>query len=397
MSEKRKVSVVRMPKGSDLFIHFSILVLVVYGLIMITSASMGIAAGNTAYLVNVVAKQVIFSAIGYVSMMFMAKLFNFQRLRANISLLTIATILFLLIPLVFESVGGAKAWIRIPMAGSEITIQPLEFAKISIMLVVAAYLCDLKNKKPTPWELVKTPVVLIGSFIFIVMLLQSDFGSAVVMAAIAIVVFLIPQHPQLVKYQKIIFVLIIISIIGLVVLLTPIGVQIVEHLPLQTYQKSRILSAVNPFTDKYGAGYQLVNGLVSFASGGFFGVGFGNSVRKYTNFPAANTDFILAIVVEELGFLGFLIIFICYSIIVVRLFKYAFKMKSEKGRVILIGTAMYILIHFIFNVGGVTGLIPLTGVPLLMISYGGSSTMSIMIAIGISQAVISQFRNGAIE
>lgn len=397
MSEKRKVSAVRMPKGTDLFIHSSTLVLVVFGLIMITSASMGIAAGNTSYLINVVAKQVIFSAIGYVAMMFMAKLFTFQRLRTNISLLTIATIFFLLFPLIFDSVGGAKAWIRIPMAGSEVTIQPSEFAKIAIMLVMAAYLCDLKNKKPTSWELVKTPVILIGSFVFIVMFLQSDFGSAVVMAVIAIIIFLIPQHPQLVKYQKIIFTLILVGIVGVVILLTPLGVQIVEHLPLQSYQKSRILSAVNPFTDKYGAGYQLVNGLVSFASGGFFGVGFGNSVRKYTNFPAANTDFILAIVVEELGFLGFLVIFICYSIIVVRLFKYAFKMKSEKGRVILIGTAMYILIHFIFNVGGVTGLIPLTGVPLLMISYGGSSTMSIMVAIGISQAVISQFKNGAIE
>lgn len=397
MEKKKKSGALRMPHLYDRYIHFSTLILVLFGLVMITSASMGLAAGNTMYLVNVVAKQIVFTVVGYIAMLIVAKIFTFQRLRDNISLIVIATFVFLIVPLAFSSVGGAKAWIRIPMPGGEVTIQPSEFAKISIMLVVAAYLCDLKSKKPTDWELIKTPVIIVGMFVLIVAILQSDFGSAAIMAMIAFVIFLIPQHPQLVKSQKVIFWLIILAVVGVVFLLSPIGAEFIQHLPLQEYQKSRITSAINPFSDKYGTGYQLVNGLVSFASGGFFGVGFGNSVRKYTNFPAANTDFILAIVVEELGFLGFLIIFVFYGIIIYHLFKYAFKMKSEKGRVILIGTAMYLLFHFVLNVGGVTGLIPLTGVPLLMISYGGSSTMAIMVAIGVSQAVISGFRTGAIE
>ena len=112
---------------------------------------------------------------------------------------------------------------------------------------------------------------------------------------------------------------------------------------------------------------------------------------------AANTDFILAIVVEELGYIGFLMIFIPYCLIVWRLLQYAWRMKSEKGRIILTGTAMYIVVHSIFNIGGVTGLIPLTGVPLLMISAGGSSTLSLMCAIGIAQAVIGQYKRGEIE
>jgi cell division protein FtsW len=397
VEKKRKSGALKMPYLYDRYIHFATLILVFFGLVMITSASMGLAAGNTIYLVSVVAKQIVFSVVGYVAMLLVAKAFTFQRLRNSISLIVLGTVGALLFALMFGSVGGAKAWIRIPMPGGEVTIQPSEFAKISIMLVVAVYLCDLKQKASTNWELVKTPAIIIAIFAFIVGFLQSDFGSMIVMLAIAVIIFLIPQHPQLVKYQKVVFILIVLGIVGVVFLISPIGVNFVEHLPLAIYQKNRILSAVNPFADKYGSGYQLVNGLVSFASGGFFGVGFGNSVRKYTNFPAANTDFILAIVVEELGFLGFLIIFTCYALIMFRLFKYAFKMKSEKGRVILIGTAMYILVHFIFNVGGVTGLIPLTGVPLLMISYGGSSTMSIMVAIGISQAVISRYRTGEIE
>ncbi|MDD6369281.1 FtsW/RodA/SpoVE family cell cycle protein, partial [Galactobacillus timonensis] len=188
-----------------------------------------------------------------------------------------------------------------------------------------------------------------------------------------------------------------VGIAGIIYLLTPAGIQLVEMLPIADYQKNRFISAFNPFADQYDTGYQLINGLISFASGGWRGLGFGNSVRKYTSFPAANTDFILAIVVEEMGMIGFLLIFIPYLIILCRLFHYALHMKSEKGRIILIGTAMYLLIHCLFNIGGVTAMIPLTGVPLLMISSGGSSTLAFMVSIGLAQAVISQYRKGLIQ
>ena len=171
----------------------------------------------------------------------------------------------------------------------------------------------------------------------------------------------------------------------------------IESLPfLKTYQKNRFLSAVNPFIDQYGDGYQLVNGLVSFATGGWFGVGFGKSIRKYTNFPAANTDFILAVLVEEMGFCGFLVVMGLYTFLIVRLFLYAAKIRSEKAKIILVGTAMYFMVHIFLNVGGVTGLIPLTGVPLPLFSAGGSSAMSMMLSVGISQAVISRFHKGEI-
>ena len=95
--------------------------------------------------------------------------------------------------------------------------------------------------------------------------------------------------------------------------------------------------------------------------------------------------------------MGFLLIAICYMVIIIRLYKYAFKMKNEKGRIVLVGVATYLFVHFLFNVGGVTGFIPLTGVPLLMISAGGTSTSTTMVAIGLGQAIISQYRQGVIE
>ena len=111
--------------------------------------------------------------------------------------------------------------------------------------------------------------------------------------------------------------------------------------------------------------------------------------------PEATTDYILPIIVEELGIFGFLFIVLLYGVILYRLFYYAFKAKSEGYKVILIGTAMYLSVHFLLNVGGVSGLIPLTGVPLLFISSGSSSLLSVCIAIGISQAVISRIRTAS--
>lgn len=122
------------------------------------------------------------------------------------------------------------------------------------------------------------------------------------------------------------------------------------------------------------------------------GKGIGQSQQKFGFLTQADNDFILAIVIEELGIFGLALIVIGYSIIIQRLFHYAYRTKSEGYKIILIGTAMYIFLHFFLNVGGVGGLIPLTGVPLLFISSGGSALMSIMCAIGIAQAIIAKIR-----
>ncbi|MFV0479107.1 MAG: FtsW/RodA/SpoVE family cell cycle protein [Anaerorhabdus sp.] len=398
MTVKRKrPRTLRMPLKYDMPIHICALILGIFGLIMITSASMGLVS-TTLDLVTVVAKQVVFVIAGFVMMLLIARLFSFERLKALMPGIIMGTFFLLLFALANDPVGGARAWIRFPLGSTEITIQPSEFAKIVAILVVAYWWADRKPTKKTAWEVIRVPAGIIMGFVFVIAVLQSDFGSAAVLFLISWIVTLIPRHPKLAGLQRGLVILTIVGIVFIFILMSPAGQGIIESLPLMEYQKMRILSALNPFIDQYGSGYQLINGLISFATGGLWGVGFGNSVRKYTNFPAANTDFILAIIVEELGFVfGFLLITALYGVIIYRLFKYAFKIKSEKGRVILIGTAMYFLIHFILNVGGVTGLIPLTGIPLLMISAGGSSTMASMIALGLSQAIIAQYRRGEIE
>lgn len=386
----------KMSSKSDRTIYACVIVVAIFGLFMIASASMGIAAGNNSYLFITIVKQIIFLLFGYLGMTFLAKYFSLINLNKYISFIIFGTIFALLITVLWDPVGGARAWIRIPLYFTQLTIQPSEFAKISSILIIAYYFGDMKEMKLKPIDYCKKPFGYLFAIIFIVAIIESDFGSASVLMCIICICFLVPSNRLLLKYQNILIILILITFCIIIFILSPIGNDLLLKIG-GDYKIGRFLIAANPFNDKYSQGYQIVTGLISFASGGIFGVGFGNSIRKYTNFPAANTDFILAIIVEELGICGFIIILICYSLIIYKLFYWACKMKSQKGKIILVGTAMYIFIHFIFNVGGVSALIPLTGVPLLMISAGGSSTMSLMCCIGISQAVIKMFRQGVIE
>ena len=395
---ERRLFYLRMPKYSDRAIYYSMLVLSVFGLLMIASASMGLTVGKPNRLALIVVKQLVFLVGGYLMMTWLANSFTLDFLKsASFPTWPLGVMAALLSCLAFAPVGGARAWIRLPISTVDVSIQPSEFAKIMVILIVAAYCGEVKKTYPNQVEMVKRPLMFIGAYIFIVMVLQSDLGSAVVIGFISVFCLLIPSHPQMRGLQRLIVTGLLVGVALTLFILSPYGEIVIRHLPLREYQINRILSSVDPFVDMYDTGYQLISGLVSFATGGWTGLGFGNSVRKYTNFPAANTDFILAIVVEELGMIGFALIFIPYMIIIIQLFRYALKIQNEKGKIILVGTAMYLVVHCLFNIGGVTGLIPLTGVPLLMISSGGSSTLAFMAAIGLGQAVIDQYRRGAIQ
>ena len=388
-----------MSSGSDLMIHLAMFALMIYGTLMIGSASMGLAVSNPSYLVKTVIKQIVFVVVGYFIMCKLSNWFRLERLKSKkFPFLIIGMEVLLVSCIAFTASGGAHAWIRIPIPGMEVSLQPSEFAKIISILIVAAYLGDVKKIYPRKRDLFVRPLLFIGIYLITVLFVQHDFGSMAVIFLIVCVCLLIPTHPQAKNFQIFLKIAFWVMVGVAIFILSPLGTHLIESLPfLSTYQKNRFLSAVNPFQDIYGSSYQIVKGLVSFADGGLFGVGYGNSVRKYTDFPAANTDFILAILVEELGFLGFLLLIALYSLIIFRLLYFATKIQNEKAKIILTGTAMYFVVHCFFNIGGVTGLIPLTGVPLLMISSGGSSTMSIMFMVGIAQAVISQYNRKEIE
>lgn len=398
-SSNRLSSYIKLNAESDLALHLAIVALCLYGIIMIGSASMGTAVGNSMALALSIAKQFIFVCIGYVFMAKLSNFFSLKQLKGNgFSYVVIWTMVMMIVCLAFPAVKGAKAWLRIPLPGFEITVQPAEFAKIIVILLVALHLGDRKYKEEeTCMYILKKPLVLCGILLGITVVLQKDFGTMAIQFLLFCIVVLIPKNPKLKKFQtglRICFY----SVVAIsCLILNPYGEKIISGLPLKTYQKNRFYAAIDPFKDVYGTGYQVIAGLIAMSEGGLKGKGIGNSTRKYMNFPEANNDFILAIIIEECGFIGFLFLLALYGFIIYRLFYYARRIKSEPARIILVGTAMYFFLHIFLNVGGVTGLIPLTGVPLPLVSAGGSSAMSFMASIGICQAIIGAYKRKEIQ
>ena len=152
------------------------------------------------------------------------------------------------------------------------------------------------------------------------------------------------------------------------------------------------MASANPFLDPYNTGFHLIMGLVSFATGGWFGLGYGQSIHKFMNFPNPSSDFILPVIVEEMGVLfGFIPIVVLYSLILLPLVRYSLHMRSERSRLVMVGVFMYFVLHFILNVGGVSGLIPLTGVPLLLLSSGGTSLIAALASVGLADSEIVRY------
>ena len=366
--------ILSMVKGYDIWIHGALMLLAFIGIVMIGSASMPDAVGNSLSLVITIAKQFVFVATGYVLMSFLSRTFRLSDLKGN------------------------HAWIRIPLGITEVTIQPSEFAKILTFLIVAAHLADRNTPKAKWWDIVKRPVLITAIMAGIILALQSDFGSMLVLVIIFCVTYLIPRNRPLRRSQTVLVILFYVAVVMAILILSPAGESLIEKLPfLKDYQKGRFINAIDPFHDPYGGGYQIIQSLIAFADGGFFGRGLGQSVRKYMNFPEASTDFILAIYVEELGWVGFLFLILLYSIIIFRLIHYAKRIKSEAAKIILIGSATYFLVHIFFNIGGITGLIPLTGIPLPLLSSGGTSAVAFMMSIGLSQAVIAAYKRKELQ
>lgn len=391
MKIKNIVLSLKMPKKYDKVLHFSILLLILFGTLMILSTNIGNAGRDPYILLKVGIKQAIFILVSYFLLMFFANNFTMPRAKKLLPVAGFILMAALFCTQFYESTLGSKAWIQLSVAGVGMSIQPSEFAKVFMIIVLAVYI-EIAGRNN--WNFV---TIMKGPFAyfllcFVPILLQKDVGSTLVFMAIPCICFLVPSHRNLRKAQKVMKILMAVGVLSAFVLMSDVGIRVFKEIKPLAHIADRIANAGNPFSDPYGTGYQPITGLYSIASGGLQGKGLGNSTQKYGYLTQADSDYILAIVIEELGLFGFGVILIGYIMIIQRLFYYALHSKSEGYKIILIGTAMYIFIHFILNVGGVGGLIPLTGVPLLFISSGGSSLMSIMVAIGISQSVISRIR-----
>ena len=385
-----------LPKGRDKGIQLAMIGLMAIGLIMSVSATMTTGVELSTLAITFL-KQLVFLIAGYIGYALFSRYFSLSGLHDFIFPLMILSIGFLVMTLFFPEVNGARAWIKLSIPGIDVTLQPSEFVKVLVIVALASYMGDKKATAKLS-NVLLIPVFFIGTYFLIIAVLQSDLGSALVLAILAVLVFLLASHPGLAPFQWTAFTLMVILLLLVGFLLTEGGLAFLKNLNiLKDYQLARFENTVDPFINRYGTGYQLVSSLMAFVKGKWWGVGPGMGLQKYGYLPAAQTDFILAVIAEEIGFLGVMVVAGLTLFIVMTLFRYAFKATTDQPRMILSGVAYYLLIHFIFNVGGVTALLPLTGVPLLLISSGGSSTLAVMMALGIAQRTIIDLKSQAQE
>ena len=375
------------PAYSDKLLVFAVLILVIYSSIMVASAAMGEGAGDTGVVTRTLQRQGVFALFGIIGMAIASRTDWLFKCHMRVFYLMYGIVVFLLmICRLWTATYGAYGWIRI----GSISIQPSEFAKV-FMIIFAARLFKIDRHE---LNLKYAKIYIICSLVLFVIILglQKDLGSAVVLLGMCFIMLLIVPYKELNKIRKIMLALIAFVIVGVVIIFLP-GVNSFLEEHSSSYQIGRFLAANNPFKYQYDVGYHLIMGLVSFATGGWFGVGYGQSIHKYMNFPNPTTDFILPVIVEEMGIVGgFLPIMALYAIIFFKLVRYSIKANEMTGKIILSGTFAYFFIHFVLNIGGVSGLIPLTGVPLLFVSSGGSSLVASMTAIGFCEEEIIKYR-----
>ena len=388
---KKKKSLFKMPAGYDSLLLLACLTLSFIGIIFIGSASITSSETVMKEVVSSVVKQVIFLAISLVAMWSASRINLGKNARYQISIASLIVGGLLLACLLFSARNAARAWIVIPVVN--MTIQPSEFAKIIMILEIATFLCYQPYSK-TSWQLLAQPLITLVIYVFIIVFLQNDTGSAIALFLITCLCLMIPTHNSLKKIHRILLLGMFIMVVVCLFLFSPMGSFFLNKLPLKEYQLQRIEVVSAPFDYLYGSGYQVCNSLIAFTRGGLLGRGLGQGIQKFGYLPYASSDFIIAVIAEEGGFIMILAIFILYGLILQRLLRYAFRVRRQENRVILFGTAAYLFIHFLLNVGGATALIPLTGVPLLMLSAGGTSLLSWYIMVGLCQGIIRRYNRG---
>jgi len=250
------------------------------------------------------------------------------------------------------------------------SIQPLEFAKISLVIFLSYYIVrkgNLRRWKNLSWAL------FFPFLIAFLLLLQPDKGGAVfilLMAALMVYVGGVPKRVYLVVLP---FIFLVIYYI-----LTSKG-----------YVAERLSAWKDPFLDPEDSGYQIIQSLYALARGGLMGVGIGQGVQKLGALPASDTDYIMAVIGEEMGFLGIFMVIVLYCFLIGRLFWYSLKASEPVGKLILFGTALNFALSFLWNMAMVSNLIPPKGIALPFISYGSSNLFASLVFLGMAQAVIN--------
>ena len=355
-----------MTKASRAQFDYHLLVLltlglVAFGLVMVYSASSAramLAAGDPAYYLK---RQALYALLGLGSLALMARV-DFRTLRhAGGPLLAVSFFLLVAVLAVGTEVNGARRWLSTGI----IDFQPSELAKFALALWVAGLL--VRRPVPTSLGELLRPLGLVVGLACGLILVEPDLGTAIAIAVMTTAMLVVAGTQLRLLLGGV--------GIGAAIVLTAIW--------LEPYRRARLFSFLDPWQDPDGAGFQSVQALIALGSGGFFGVGLGESVQKVYYLPEASTDMIFAIVGEELGLFGSLGVIAAFALFGYAGFNVALRCRDPFGKVLATGITALICGQAAVNMSAVLGLLPLTGIPLPFVSYGGSSLVIGLTSVGV--------------
>ncbi len=302
--------------------------------------------------------------IGFILMLLISKI-NYRSYFPIAYGLYVVSIIFLIltyIPYISKTVKGAHRWINLGL----INLQPSEFVKISVIILIA-YLIEKKHDILKNFSKGFLPFIIIPGISMLLILKQPDFGTFMIIGLIVFIMIFIAGTR--ISY-----------IFGFLLISLPLIYFLIMHTP---YRKMRFLAFLDPWKLYKTFGFQIAQSLISFGSGGFWGCGIGNSIQKLFYLPEAHTDYIFAIIAEELGFLGVIAVLGLFFTLFYFCLKVSFKIEDTFGRMLGIGISFLLIIEVLVNTGMCMGVLPPKGIALPFFSYGGSALLAKYFMMGI--------------
>ncbi len=366
-------------EGFDAVLTAALALLLIIGTLLVYAATRDWYARNGLDPQYYLKRHVINIAIG-IALAYGTTVIDYRLLRAYTPIfwgLAVLGLIIVLIPGLGSSVNGARAWISLP---GGFQIQPAELAKIAIIIGMSMLLSERSHDSNQPSSRDVFQALIIAGIPVLLIIVQPDMGTAFIISASVITIVAVSGAPSR-------------WVVGLLVLAILMATVATQTGVISEYQLKRLQTFVDPTADTQGAGYQLRQARITVGSGGLLGTGLFNGPQTNGRFvPEQQTDFIFTVAGEELGFLGSGVIIFLYLLILMRAFAIARRTSDPFGRLVVTGVIAWFAFQIFENIGMTLGLMPMTGVPLPFISYGGSSMFATLIGFGLLQNVHARSR-----
>jgi cell division protein FtsW len=353
-------------RNPDYFLLAIFVILIVFGLAMLASASsdLGKTQFNNSY--YYLEHQIVYGLLLGLVGAFVCYKIEYQNFKKIAFILLLISVVFLI--MVFTPLGtmvnSTNRWLRF----GPLTFQPAELMKLTFIIYLAAWLSNAKFKRATDFQSGLLPFLLVSGIIGALLILQPATSTVMILLGTGLIVYFVSGAPW--KYIGIIIVSGLL-IVGVVIYATP-------------YRRARITGFLDKSQNLQGQNYQVNQGLIAIGSGGLFGAGYGQSATKTSYLPTPIDDSIFAVIAEELGFIGASFVVVLFALLAFRMFWLARKVGDQFGRLLLVGFGTVITLQAFTNMASISGVIPLTGVPLPFVSYGGTAFAIFVTMAGIS-------------